>query len=848
MKLDFEAIFRRELDVINFRRQSLQNGGAKAHRTERAASEDSGRFHIPRRAAKLSQDHVGADKRGTVRMETGSNLTGLSFSGGGIRSAAFCLGASQALDSLSHDGEPRVLDAFDYLSTVSGGGYIGTSIVSGMMQEPYTFPFASKLDAQETLEIQHLRNYSNFLVPNGLIDYLTSAALLMRGLLVNALIVLPGLLFLAVLTVACNPRSIDLGQPDIFGFPLDGLPLVTVSGMEAFTLTVNVLIAVSILMFASAITTSLTFQTSQLAARERLARILGWLVAAIALAFLIELQPLILSGMFEKTDAGSAAVTGLEDGNLKSVLLAIAHVVPALTSALIPTAIVLIGAAQKLANIAKSTLGEATWTAMLQKYASRIALYLSAIVVPLLLWVSYLYLSFWAITPAIGAASADPPAPVAPTWVSDLSLLVAHCLPVIGRLGAIGSFYLWIALGLAFACLFIGPNSNSLNQLYRDRLSRAFLFERALLKKNKPSVDVDGWKFSSLKPFDAASDGWSEGAAYSPYLLVNTTINLIGSKNLNKRGRNADSFIFSPLHVGSQATHYVATQDMEDSVPSLTLATAMATSGAAASANMGSHTIRILTFSLSLLNVRLGYWLANPARLDAFRHWWNRWWSNFGTWYFANETAGRLDEKKLNVYLTDGGHIENLGIYELLRRRCKVIVAVDADADPSMTFESFVKLQIMARIDLGVRIELPWQDIQRKTLEVAEDLASNVAASVESAGPHIAVGIIEYGEDERGILLYIKSSLTGDENDYIMDYKRRNPTFPHETTLDQFFSEEQFEVYRALGFHAVQHFFSGKDNFARPSAFQPGWIDELVAALALLNIPPAMREAFTARL
>jgi hypothetical protein len=322
----------------------------------------------------------------------------------------------------------------------------------------------------------------------------------------------------------------------------------------------------------------------------------------------------------------------------------------------------------------------------------------------------------------------------------------------------------------------------------------------------------------------------------------------MGSKDLNKRGRNADSFIFSPLHVGSRVTSYVATKEMEDAVPSLGLATAMATSGAAASANMGNHTVRILTFSLSLLNVRLGYWLTNPARLDAFGKWWNRRWSNFGTWYFLNESAGRLDEKKLNVYLTDGGHIENLGIYELLRRRCKVILAIDADADPSMTFESFVKLQVMARIDLGIRIDLPWHDIQRKSLDVAKQMASSQVAPGKSRGPHAAVGIIEYGEDEKGILLYVKSSLTGDENDYIMDYKKRNPTFPHETTLDQFFSEEQFEVYRALGFHAVQHFLSGADDFAQPAKTSAGWSDDLLAALALLNVPPEMRAAFSARL
>ncbi|MDK4740347.1 patatin-like phospholipase family protein [Rhizobium sp. CNPSo 3464] len=853
MTLDFEAIFKRELDVINFRRQSLQNGGVEEKQAERhppTEGAERARFHIPRHPAKLSQDHAETGKRGTVRMETGSNLTGLSFSGGGIRSAAFCLGVSQALDAITHDGEPRVFDAFDYFSTVSGGCYIGTSIVSGMMQEPYTFPFASKLDSQETPEIQHLRNYSNFLVPNGTIDYLTSVALLMRGLLVNALIVLPALLLLAVFTVACNPHSTDLGQPDIFGFPLSGgwLPFITIKGLEAFTLTINVTAVVLFLMFVSAIATSVTFQTSRLMTRERLAWILGWLVVAIAGAFLIELQPLILSGMFAYAKNGKVDIAGLEDGSIKSALQAIVHVVPALANALLPVAVVLIGAAQKLANIARSTLGEATWTATLQKYASRMALYLAALVVPLLLWVSYLYLCYWAIAPEVGPATVSPSAPVASSWLSGVFVGIMNYIPGSGRLGMVGFLYLWAALVLAFVCLFIGPNSNSLNQLYRDRLSRAFLFERVRLGSNKPSVDVDRWKFSSLKPFDAKRDHWNQGAAYSPYLLVNTTINLIGSKALNKRGRNADNFIFSPLHIGSQATRYVATKEMEDAVPSLSLATAMATSGAAASANMGNHTVRILTFSLSLLNVRLGYWLANPAKLDALRRWWNRWWSNFGTWYFANETAGRLDEKKLNVYLTDGGHIENLGIYELLRRRCKVILAVDAEADPSMTFEAFVKLQVMARIDLGIRIELPWQDIQRRSLEVTREMASNRGEPAKFRGPHAAVGIIEYGEDEKGILLYIKSSLTGDENDYVMDYKRRNPTFPHETTLDQFFSEEQFEVYRALGFHAVQHFLSGTDDFAQPSTLPAGWSDELAAALALLNVPPQMRAAFNARL
>ena len=67
-----------------------------------------------------------------------------------------------------------------------------------------------------------------------------------------------------------------------------------------------------------------------------------------------------------------------------------------------------------------------------------------------------------------------------------------------------------------------------------------------------------------------------------------------------------------------------------------------------------------------------------------------------------------MRETSTTIFLTDGGHIDNLGIYELLRRRCQLIIAVDAEADPQMSFRSFVALQRYARIDLGVLIDLPW--------------------------------------------------------------------------------------------------------------------------------------------
>jgi hypothetical protein len=230
---------------------------------------------------------------------------------------------------------------------------------------------------------------------------------------------------------------------------------------------------------------------------------------------------------------------------------------------------------------------------------------------------------------------------------------------------------------------------------------------------------------------------------------------------------------------------------------------------------MGSATIKPLVPTLAILNIRLGYWLINPIKVGgALRK--TLIWRLFDGFYFLKELLGLLTEDSGAVYLTDGGHIENLGLYELLRRRCKLIIAVDAEADPDMSFGSLVTLERYARIDFGLRIDLPWAAIRDATREAsAEVLTSGGLPPIKAPhGPHCALGTIYYprkagdtDESSTGVLLYVKSSFTGDENDYVVDYKRRNPAFPHETTLDQLFGEEQFEAYRNLGFHAVNSAF-----------------------------------------
>ena len=169
---------------------------------------------------------------------------------------------------------------------------------------------------------------------------------------------------------------------------------------------------------------------------------------------------------------------------------------------------------------------------------------------------------------------------------------------------------------------------------------------------------------------------------------------------------------------------------------------------------------------------------------------------------FLREMLGRLDERHAWVNVSDGGHIENLGVIELLRRRCKFIIIGDGEADPDHHFSGLATLMRYALLDLGISIDLACDGIR---------LCANEAMG---EGPvckaHWAVGTIRYpardsGEDaETGSVLYLKSSVTGDEGVMGQEYRHRYPDFPHQTTADQFFDEDQFEAYRSLGQHIAE--------------------------------------------
>jgi hypothetical protein len=394
--------------------------------------------------------------------------------------------------------------------------------------------------------------------------------------------------------------------------------------------------------------------------------------------------------------------------------------------------------------------------------------------------------------------------------------------------GVVPILYLAIGIPILVIGWILSPNANSLHQLYRDRLSKAFLFDptqrvlaRGWFGKEVTGAEADTrLREGDLKPLNTLLVS-KLNTHLAPYHLINTALNIEASKFANRRGRNADFFVFSPLFTGSEATGYVGTIWMEKKMAGLTAGAAMAISGAAASSNMGSATIKPLVPTLAILNIRLGYWLTNPRKVAGDLKKPALQWL-FDQLYFMKELFGLLTEDSGTVYLTDGGHIENLGIYELFRRRCKLIIAIDGEADPEMSFRSLVTLERYARIDFGLRIGLPWAAVRDATQQASKQVleTGGLPPSQAAHGPHCALGTIYYprnnGDESdansTGVLLYVKSSFTGDENDYVVDYKRRNPDFPHETTLDQLFTEEQFEVYRALGFHAVNSAFKRTNN------------------------------------
>jgi hypothetical protein len=354
--------------------------------------------------------------------------------------------------------------------------------------------------------------------------------------------------------------------------------------------------------------------------------------------------------------------------------------------------------------------------------------------------------------------------------------------------------YLWSLAALLFVGLVFSwrfeINIFGLNQFYRNRLVRCYLGATRWRPGLRRPPKFTAFDAEDDLPLSAFRHGaWKDLPYRGPFPIVNCSLNLGGSSDLGIHSRHSASFVLTPLRSGADRSlvGYARSDGSADTFAGgVQLGQAISVSGAAASPNMGYHSSPLVAVLLTMFNVRLAWWFPNPGR-----RFWKAGWLRFSLWYLVKEMFARAGERNYFVNVSDGGHFENLGIYELARRRCKVIIACDAECDPTLAFGSLGSVVRMCETDFGARIEIDVESI-RKQKEMGVSRA------------HCAVGRITYANGSRGYLIYLKSSLTGDEDIGIEQYLAAHPGFPHESTGDQFFAEDQFEAYRRLGHHIAR--------------------------------------------
>ena len=893
------------------------------------------------------------------------NRAALCCSGGGIRSATFCLGVIQGLarhvvsppaDAATAKLSPRpqtdasnqpvdngagaavtdtelsvltpqnsLLGRFSYLSTVSGGGYIGSWLSSWRAREDFETilcdltgrPSGSDI---EPPELSWLRAYSNYLTPRvGLAsaDAWTGATLFTRNLILNWFVILPvvclallGLKFIASLAVWIA-RSEDnfllVIAIGLLGVALlivaqafttrhrptrrqkPGTPLIARDGnvtQKGFLLRDFPFAIVSAVAVTSFFCSRWGFSWASSTGKT-------WVVATTALAGLVLYAagwivgwPLRLSHRDFMRWTGSGLIYGgivgfgaylftllkpydafgtlSPERQLLTLLIPMIFGVPWVLSAQLTADMIFAGLTsyERDSDSDREWLGRAAaWLAVGAIVWAVVAFLVFAggyYIESVPGWISKAAMASTGgvagIATAILGTSAKTPARATDADVDWTGTIYSIVLTIVGPLFAAiliiflsvaldrllfgaslinilqmksqstGYVLLWLLFGLVITAaiallgsLNINVNRFSLHAIYRNRLIRAYL---GASRRMRDPDQLTGFDIEDNLPVHELWPPKQRSKASSRCLfhVLNIALNVVSTSRLAWQERKAELFTVSPLHCGSGYRGFRRSDEYGDrpGEGGITLGTAMAISGAAVSPNMGYNSSPSITLLLTLFNVRLGWWLGNPG--DAGEKTYQSDGPRFAAAPLFGEALGLTTDDRPYVYLSDGGHFENLGLYEMVRRRCRFIVVIDAGCDPKFAFEDLGNAARKIYIDLGIRIEFdtlaPLDALRnRPTDGITTDAGQGQGIGQGVKIPYHAIGIIDYpsaddsadGEHtcEPGYVLYIKPAYHGTEGAGIRSYATAHNEFPHETTLDQWFTELQFESYRSLGLDIV---------------------------------------------
>ncbi len=647
-------------------------------------------------------------------------LTGIAFSGGGIRSASFALGVAKGLE------EKNIYNKLDYLSTVSGGGYTGAALTWAA--------FNQKQNTQHRSIFDYIRQNADYLIPTEKLNSSSLLGVVLRTIFLSLIVYIPLLVCFFGVLIMCNFYS---PLTDVTWLPSAIAKMLHGSGINLLMIVAAMFVlAMAILALFYSVVTYLnsylnkSFMPKPYKLRIWLQQIVGFLLTVTALIlFVASMQSLnaILNNYFNNMGNEGAAIIGLLGGIFSAFR----------------------NFQQQLGGKNQDQSRNGAIIAIVAAVLMITGLFLSSFIVANA--IAYLYINdrFW--------------------------------------------IYLCLFLGAVFLGYFVNLNNVSLHRMYRDRLMEAFMPNSDNQTLNwGPATQANQTKLSEID--------------VSPYHIVNTNLVLVDSANAKYRGRGGDNFILSPKICGSDATGHVATTNFAGN--SMTLASSMAISGAAVNphtgaAGQGPTRNKLVSFLMALLNVRLGYWAFNPNKQGKHRKIPN---------YFFPGCKGLFgigfSEQRNWIEMTDGGHFENTGVYELIRRRLSLIIMTDGGADPDYHFQDIGNLIEKVRVDFSARVTFREENGISELERVVPHNKDEISYPLAKSG--FAIADIEYSDSDdtlnkKGLLVVLKPTLIENLPQDIYSYKMNNPSFPQQPTSDQFFDEQQFEAYRELGRKIVSH-------------------------------------------
>lgn len=830
-----------------------------------------------------------------------SDTLGLAISGGGIRSSTFALGILQSLaraDWLKH---------IDLMSTVSGGGYVGTFLGRYFDQLRHVLTpgpggklaaqriVASTLQDLQSPEMRWLRQQSNYLAPTGAGEELFNIATFWRNFISLQFVL--GMLFIAIFGAM---NAVTYGH---WLLPSEANNDSIIGILSPVVTAIN-----SDVIVAEPYAAATEIRMSSVAAWWVLTEMLAWLV----------LLPQVMSYWLVSQDRSESMVLSVLCSYLLLAIAATIALGGALPLAIFAATIFwMVLAWYEIRRQVGSTNPHSAYALLLAR--NRLTQNLAwataclAVVVVLgiinylgfklslhllhgeLTWTTivarlgYLAAPFIAAAPLLralaGALSNREDHPKSffstlariPYLMNTVMVLIGTVLPlsVVAFLshasyGNGESYYVGIAatlltiavslmLGHRDALPFV--NRSGPFSIYAARLARVFLGAvNPVRQRQSQGGDVT----TVIEGDDVHHDKYKPHAAGGPLHLFNVTVNetvdVVSQRGLRDRQgenmaigpagvsisrewhslwgeRNDSSVLVAPIVNGSHMHPFVSRNGSQVYVERLSIRQWMAISGAAISSGAGRYTGAAFSLLVTLANLRLGYWWDSGlyagdraqvpilnTKVELVKRFCYRF---LGTQsLLVSELRGRFGGPwRRHFYLSDGGHFENSGVYELLRRRVPYIIAIDGGQDRLQQGTGLGELIRIARIDFGCDFEEasndpnhPVQGIPPDALKtlgsIADMLSTHASPNAKSHATLLRVRYPLKGNAKTGWIsrnqswmLYIRLSMTGDEPADLMNYRATHPDFPNQTTIDQDFDEPQFESYRKLGQHIGDQLF-----------------------------------------